>query len=94
MIINRQMHGLTTDRKSHTHFLEAMCAQLDLFASAQGGDRAVATRLIDHLREQEQDGEDMIRLLATSLQIVAEQEVAAQKAGLDGLPSIFTDKFN
>lgn len=94
MNIDLSVTRFIVDQTAQTHYLENLCGQLDLFVSAQGGDRATAIRLIDRLRNQEHSGEDMIRVLATSLQIVVEREVAAQKACLQGIPSIFTDDFS
>lgn len=74
--------------------LERLCDQIDMFASAQRGDRAAALLLIDRLREQEQSGEDMIRSMATALLIVVEQEIAARKACFHDIPSIFIRTFN
>lgn len=74
--------------------LERLCAQLDMFASARGEDRAMATRLIERLQDQDQNREDMIRFLATSLMIVAGQEASARRACLQDIPAIFTQLFN
>lgn len=74
--------------------LERLCDQLDLFASARGEDRAIAARLVERLGDQDQSREDMIRFLATSLTLVAGQEVNARRACLQDIPAIFTQLFN
>ena len=75
-------------------FLERFCDQLDVVASAQSEDRFIAMNLINLLYKQEQTGENMICCLATALLIVVEQQVAAQKACIYKVPSIFTEAFN
>jgi len=94
MNVDLRTQDLSFTGRLQIRSLECLCSQLDSVASGQGEDRAVALRLIDRLREQEQTGEDMIRSLATTLLMVVEQQVAAQKACLQDIPSIFTTAFN
>jgi len=94
MNVDLRLQNFPSTGRVQVRSLERLCDQLDTVASAQGRDRAVALPLIDRLREQEQSREDMIRSLATALLIVVEQEVAAQKACLHDIPSIFTTAFN
>ncbi len=70
--------------------MRLVCHFLDVFASADPVVRARALLYGERLREQGCDGEDVIRIAATTLLIAIENELEQRSMVLERLPSLWT----